>query len=109
LGEVLGLSLFTLKSVAPAADEMVFIRVTQQLPKYDSHAEWWTLMGKTHPADTAQYKQEGCNEACRAQFDYNYELPIRQHPPVASYLAYPFVKLLYSEETTEQVYESVKT
>jgi len=110
LGGVLGLSLFTLKSVAPAADEMVFIRVTQQLPKYDSHSEWWTLMGETHPADEPQFdsQKDSDNEALRAQFDYFYEVPIRQHPPVASYLAYPLVKLLYNEETPKQVYKSVR-
>ena len=100
---VLSISLIMLKSMNPAADEMVFIRVTQQLPKYDQHVEWWSLMGKTHPVDMPHV-----DEKYRELYDRTNEHAIRPHPPVASYLMYPFVKLLYSEETPEQVLGSVE-
>jgi hypothetical protein len=78
----------------PAADEMVFIRVVENLPSYASHAEWWTLDGKTHPSvwvnnpDTADI------------YDITQNMSMWSHPQLASYVAWPLVKILNIDNPT---------
>lgn len=97
LAFMLSFILTAFTTLAPAADELIFIRVTQQLPKYDSHVEWWSLGGKTHPNEILGLLPGNTT------YDEAYEVPIRAHPPLANYLAYPAVKLLYSEDSVATI------
>lgn len=98
LGGMLSFSLLSLRTQIPAADEMIFIRITQQLPKYNSHMVWYSIDGKTDPQTYLGYGP---------YFEDAYELPIWVHPPVANYVAYPFVKLLYSEDSDATIRKGV--
>ena len=98
LGGMLEFSLLSLRTQIPAADEMIFIRITQQLPKYDSHMVWYSIDGKTDPNTYLEPSPF---------FDKAYNHPIWVHPPAANYLAYPIVKLLYHESSEVDIREGV--
>ena len=85
----------------PASDEMVFIRLTDNLPKYESYKEWWSLDGKTSPSEVLGL------ETPNPAFN-RYNQLVWWHPPVANYLSYPLVKLLYSEDSLDTIRQGVK-
>lgn len=87
LGIILIMSLSLIMVAKPSADELVFIRLTDNLPNYYTHAEWWSIDGVTHPSDI-----DGASD--RALIDLHFETEFWHHPPVASFLAWPFVKPL---------------
>jgi len=96
LGGILGFSLLQYRTGWLAGDEAVFIRITDNLPAYKSHAEWWTRDGVTRPEDT--------NYLPDSTFYVDVlDTPIWRHPPLANYLAYPAVKLLWNEESIKTI------
>jgi len=79
-----------------AGDEAVFIRITDRLPDYSSRAEWFTREGDIHPDD--------CDYLPTTPFFRSaYDKLIWHHPPLANYLAYPAVKLIWSDESIETI------
>lgn len=72
----------------PAADEMVFIRVTENLPAYRSYSTWWSLDGKTEPSDILN------NPELAQYFEVSQNSLIWYHPPIPSLISYPIVKVL---------------
>jgi len=84
-----------------AGDEAVFIRITDRLPAYGSQAEWFTREGNIHPDD--------CDNLPACPFYKNaYDKLIWHHPPIANYLAYPAVKLIWSEESIATIDSGTK-
>jgi len=100
-------SLFCFTSHAPAADELIFIRLTDQLPTYDTHAEWYSIDGKSCPEDTTITPHPTDPSIKVDRYQLVYESPIWHHPPLANYLAYPVVKLLFNEYNEYTVRNSV--
>lgn len=82
----------------PSGDELVFLRVTDNLPSYESKMEWWTLDGKTDPNTFLEPS---------AFYKLNYTLPVWQNPPLDSYLSWPLVKLFFNEDTNTDIAKSV--
>jgi len=84
-----------------AGDEAVFIRITDRLPDYSSRAEWFTRDGVTDP--------DNCDYLPPSPFYRTaYDKIIWHHPPLANYLAYPIVKLIWSEDSTATIDEGTK-
>lgn len=110
VGFTLGTSLVLLIDTQvnwPGADELVFTRLTMRLPDYQTHAEWWTPNGDIHPTDwltenslapDTEPSHDIRHTDSRTFFDAAYTMPVWWHPPLASYLSWPAVKLLFSEE-----------
>jgi len=90
----------------PAADEIIFIRITDHLPDYSSHLTWFSLDGKTDPNhDGVIDPNTGRDDS--PFYEAAYEVPIWHHPPYANYMAWPFVKLLYHEGTNDEIKQGV--
>lgn len=88
----LGVMFVQMRSQVLAGDEAIFIRMTQHLPTYRSYPEWFTREGNIHPDD--------CDYIPPSDFYQKaYDDPIWHHPPLAHYLAYPFVTMFFSNET----------
>lgn len=84
------LEVFTKTSLA--GDEAIFIRITDNLPAYRSYPEWYTRDGKINPDDWDALPPSPF-------YWLAYNDPIWSHPPVANYIAYPAVKLLWSDDS----------
>ena len=101
LGGILSFTLLQFRAQWLAGDEALFIRITDRLPSYESRAEWWTRDGVTDP-DEAEYLPD-------TEFYHAVQTaPVWRHPPGASYMAYPFVKLLWNEESVEAIDRSIE-
>ena len=83
----------------PSADEMIFLRVTKNLPSYESHMEWYTLDGKTDPNEILPPTP---------YYEANYEIPMWINPPLASVLSWPLVKIFFNEDSNVNISNSVK-
>jgi len=77
-----------LVSQVPSADELVFIRITENLPNYYSHVGWFSLDGKTDP--NTYLKPD-------SYYAKYYNVPFWGEPPLDSYLTYPIVKFGFND------------
>jgi hypothetical protein len=93
---VLSLMLFSFVTQIPSADELVFTRVTEHLPSYACHLGWFSLDSKTDPNTYL---------IPNTFFEKTFEVPVWIEPPLTSYLTYPIVKLVFSENNvTESIH-----
>lgn len=109
MGVIIVMAIFSLHSLTtqiPAADEIIFIRITDHLPDYSSKLTWFSLDGKTDP------NHDGVIDPATGRddnpfYEPAYETKIWHHPPFANYLAWPFVKMFYHGGTNDEIREGV--
>lgn len=88
---MLGFVGYQLTSQCLAGDEALFIRMTNyNLLEYKTYPEWFTREGNIHPNDSGYLP-------ITDYWDKAYADPIWHHPPLANYLAYPIVKLVWND------------
>ena len=79
-------------SQIPSADEVVFLRVTANLPHYNTYKTWFTI-DKSDPNVTIDPNR-----------DYNlyYQVPYWEHPALDSIISWPLVKLFWHDDNAQQ-------
>jgi hypothetical protein len=84
-------------SQIPSADEVMFLRVTANLPHYNTYRTWYTI-DKSDPSITIDTKR-----------DYNlyYQVPYWEHPMLDSLITWPLVKLFWHDDNAKQATASM--